>query len=74
MTRKTNEQGQFYCRGCNQWKAPEVFPRNTSRFSRCGRASRCKRCRADYQASYRNRLHRDSHIRSLIQRKQYQFY
>ncbi|WKD48213.1 hypothetical protein [Microbulbifer spongiae] len=74
MTRKTNEQGQFYCRGCNQWQAPEAFPLNTSRFSRCGRASRCKRCRAAYQQTYRIRQGRDSHIRTLIQRRSHQFF
>ncbi|WP_299947767.1 hypothetical protein [uncultured Microbulbifer sp.] len=74
MTRKTNEHGQFYCRGCSQWQAKEAFPLNTSRFSRCGRASRCKRCRADYRVSYRARRRRNSHIRALIQRRAHQFF
>ncbi|WP_444891759.1 hypothetical protein ACJJIE_00165 (plasmid) [Microbulbifer sp. TRSA001] len=74
MSRKTNEVGELYCRGCNTWKSPELFPRNTSRFSRCGRASRCKRCRADYQQTYRARQASTSHIRDLIQRRQHQFF
>ncbi|WP_299948055.1 hypothetical protein [uncultured Microbulbifer sp.] len=71
MTRKTNEQGQFYCRGCNEWKAPTIFPR---RASSCGRVSRCKRCRANYLANYRARKRRDSHIQALIQHKAHQFF
>ncbi|WP_444905340.1 hypothetical protein ACJJIU_22215 (plasmid) [Microbulbifer sp. CnH-101-E] len=71
MSRKANEHGEFFCAGCNRWKHREEFPR---RLSPCGRASRCKRCRADYQQTYRARQARQSNITALIQRRTHQFF
>ncbi|WP_444946584.1 hypothetical protein ACJJIP_07780 [Microbulbifer sp. VTAC004] len=71
MSRKTPEHGEFFCGGCSKWKAQDLFP---IRLSPCGRASRCKRCKADYRRDYRVRQASRSNIAALLQRRTHQFF